>query len=305
MTEPTTPMPPDQPAEQPGVPPQPTPASASGATPPPATQPQGANLAGAPNPATPAKRSNARALIVGGIALVIALCCGGAVIGALGDGDDTKPESIAATSASPSSAAPTTAAPTTAAPTSAAPATTEPAPTTAPPAPKPKVIKGRGDDVVRIKELAELSVVKFTCKCTSNTVLKSDGDGLLVNEIGSYSGKRWINLEDGSLTTQFEVEAAGSWTLTIGTVEQLATKFPTGKAEGKGDDVLVLGGDATAAKITHRRGDSNFVVYAYSLDTGEGGLLVNEIGAYSGVRPLSAPALVQVTADGNWTITPA
>ena len=310
MTDPTVPMPPDQPANQPAVPSQPTPGPPGAATPPPAAPPPAATLAGPPNPAAPTKRSNARAFVVGGIALVIALCCGGAVIGALGDGDDGKPESIAATSASPSSAAPTTAAPTTAAPTtaaptSAAPATTEPAPTTAPPTPKPKVIKGRGDDVVRIKELSDLSVVKFTCKCSSNTVLKSDGDGLLVNEIGSYSGKHWINLEDGSLTTQFEVQATGSWTLTIGTVDQLATKFPTGKAAGKGDDVLVLGGDATDAKITHRRGDSNFVVYAYSLDTGEGGLLINEIGAYSGVRPLSAPALVQITADGYWTITPA
>ncbi|MBC9001578.1 TM2 domain-containing protein, partial [Micromonospora aurantiaca] len=50
---------------------------------------------------------------------------------------------------------------------------------------------------------------------------------------------------------------------------------------------------------------SNFVVHAYSLDDGEGGLLVNEIGAYSGVRPLTTPALVQITADGNWTVAPA
>ncbi|MEU2613100.1 hypothetical protein ABZ570_16190 [Micromonospora sp. NPDC007271] len=310
MTDPTSPTPPDQPAHQAGLSQQPPPIPPGAGAPPPAGQFQGATLAGPPSPAAPAKRSNARALIVGGTALVLAICCGGAVIGALNGADDEKPKSIAATSASPSSAAPTTAAPTTAAPTSAAPtsaapATTEPAPTTAAPTPKPKVIKGRGDDLVRIPELADLAVVKFTCKCTSNTVLKSDGDGLLVNEIGSYSGKRWINLEDGSLTTQFEIEASGSWTLTIGTVAQMASKFPTGKASGKGDDVLVLGGDATAAKITHRRGSSNFVVYAYSLETGEGGLLVNEIGGYSGVRPLSAPALVQITADGNWTIAPA
>lgn len=73
---------------------------------------------------------------------------------------------------------------------------------------------------------------------------------------------------------------------------------------GRGDDVIVLGGDADAARITHSKGQSNFVVYAYSLETGEGGLLVNEIGGYSGTRPLQAPALVQVTADGNWSISP-
>ncbi|MEH0934245.1 hypothetical protein [Micromonospora psammae] len=298
MTDPTMPMP-----EQPTYPSQP-PAHPAAPTPPTSAHPDGAL------PAAAARRSNARAWAVGGVALVIALCCGGAVVGAV-TSDDAEPGAGASssTSTTPSSATPTTAAPTTAA-TTAVPATTAPTttaaePTTAPPTPKPKVLKGRGDDVVRIKELSELSVIKFTCKCSSNTILKSDGDGLLVNEIGSYSGKRWINLEDGSLTTQFEVEASGSWTLTIGTVDQMATKALTGKATGKGDDVLVVGGDATAAKITHSRGSSNFVVHAYSLETGEGGLVVNEIGGYSGVRPLQAPALVQVTADGNWTIAPA
>ncbi|MER7459888.1 hypothetical protein [Micromonospora sp. NPDC126480] len=264
--------------------------------------PPGATLPGAD---LPGKGSNARAWLVGGLALVVALCCGGAVIGAISAGNPEETTGASSSqSATPTSSAPTTAAPTSAAPTTAAPTTTAPEPTP-PPAPKPKVLKGRGDDVVRIPDLTDLAVIKFACKCSSNTVLRSDGDGLLVNEIGSYTGKRWINLEDGSLTTQFEIEASGSWTLTIGTVDQMATKALTGKAAGKGDDVIVLGGDATAAKITHSRGDSNFVVYAYSLETGEGGLLVNEIGGYSGVRPLEAPALVQITADGNWTITPA
>ena len=187
--------------------------------------------------------------------------------------------------------------------------TTPPAPTVPPTsaaAPKPRVINGSGDDVVEIPALTELAVLKFSCpRCTSNTVLKSDGDGLLVNEIGAYIGKRWINLEESSQTTQFEVEARGKWTLTIGTVDQLATKAPSGKAAGRGDDVILLGGAATTAKITHSKGQSNFAVHAYNLETGRGGLLVNEIGGYSGTRPLAAPALVQVTADGNWTITPA
>ncbi|MEU8072335.1 hypothetical protein AB0B20_21515 [Micromonospora sp. NPDC049151] len=260
-----------------------------------------------PNPPAAANRpADARPLVAGGVVLALAIS-GVILAGALTEDDEPQPVTAAQRSTVPASAspsaAPTTAAPTTAAPTPAAPATTEPpAPSHTP---KPKVVKGRGDDVVRIPDLTDLAVVGFTCRCSSNTVLKSDGDGLLVNEIGSYTGKRWINVEDGSLTTQFEIEASGSWTLTIGTVAQLATTSETGKASGKGDDVLLLGGDATAVRITHRRGSSNFVVHAYSLDDGEGGLLVNEIGAYSGVRPLTTPALVQITADGNWTIAPA
>ncbi|SCE99395.1 hypothetical protein [Micromonospora mirobrigensis] len=278
-------------------------------------QPRQPSLAPAPAPA--GRGGSAKAWAVGGLALITALCCGGAAIG-LADSDDKKPTAGGSSpTASDSLAPPTTAAPITTPP-STAPTTTQPtaepttaepttaAPTTTPPAPKPKVYKGRGDDVVRIPDLTDLAVIKFTCRCSGNTVLHSDGpEGLLVNEIGSYSGKRWINFEDGALTTEFEIEATGSWTLTIGSIEQLATKALSGKASGKGDDVVVLGGEATAVKVTHTRGRSNFAVYAYSLDTGEGGLLINEIGGYSGVRPLTAPAIVQIAADGNWTIAPA
>ncbi|MCF0093662.1 hypothetical protein B0E54_02502 [Micromonospora sp. MH99] len=161
--------------------------------------------------------------------------------------------------------------------------------------------------MVKVGNLSDLAVVKFSCpRCTSNTIVKSDGpDGLLVNAIGAYTGKRWINLEEDSMTTEFEVETNGKWTLTVGSVDQIASKAASGKASGRGDDVIVLGGNADTAKVTHSKGDGNFIVEAYNLESGEGGLLINEIGGYSGRRPLEAPALVQVTADGNWTITPA
>jgi hypothetical protein len=137
MTDPTQPVPPDQPVHQAGVPPQPTPtpAPAGAAVPPPAIQPQDATLTGPPSPTAPANRSNARTLVVGGIALVIALGVGGAVIAA--SSDDAKP-SAATASATPSTVAPTTAAPTSAAPTSAAPTSAAPSPTKTTPPPKPK-----------------------------------------------------------------------------------------------------------------------------------------------------------------------
>lgn len=261
-----------------------------------------------PSPLPQPKRGK-RVLVIAGAAMtaLVLLCCGIGV--AALNGDDKDSSQLGAVSV-PSEAPATTA--TTEAP--AAESTTTPAESTttaeAPPttkaAAKPRVIKGRGDDVVDIPPLTELSVVVFDCRCSSNTVLKSDGpESLLVNEIGKYKGKRWINLEDGAQTTQFEINASGRWTLTIGSVDQLATKAASGKVSGKGDDVIVLGGSATKAKITHSKGSSNFVIKAYSLETGDGGLLVNEIGGYSGTRPLQAPALVEVTADGNWSISPS
>ncbi|MET8832911.1 hypothetical protein ABZV78_03195 [Micromonospora sp. NPDC004540] len=123
MSDPTQPMPPHQPDDQAAMPPHSAPTPA----PPFAAQPQNATVAGSPSPNTPAKRSNARAWTVGGIALVIALCCGGIGIAALSNGDP-EPAADAASSAAPSitTADPTSAAPTTSAPTTA-PASTAPA----------------------------------------------------------------------------------------------------------------------------------------------------------------------------------
>ncbi|WP_433263296.1 hypothetical protein ACQPWR_25670 [Micromonospora vinacea] len=246
--------------------------------------------------------------ILGGVAAALVLCCGVGIVGALtSDGNKKAAESSASATPRPSVTGSSLAAPAVAATTSSAPPPTSAAPPPPPkPKPKPKVYSGRGDDVVKVGNLTGLAIAKFSCpRCTGNTVLKSDGpDGLLVNEIGAYTGKRWINLEEDSLTTQFEVETNGKWTLTIGSVDQMATQAASGKASGRGDDVIVLGGKADTAKITHSKGQGNFAIHAYNLETGEGGLLVNEIGGYSGTRPLEAPALVQVTADGNWSIIP-
>lgn len=118
MPDPTNPTPPS-PGHQAGMPPQPTPTPPAPSSPPPVASPAGATLAGPPAPTVAGKRSNSRVWIAGGAALVVALCCGGLGIAALGDGE-TGPASSAAPSRS-------TAAPTTAAATTAAPATTAPA----------------------------------------------------------------------------------------------------------------------------------------------------------------------------------
>ncbi|MEU9828522.1 hypothetical protein [Micromonospora chersina] len=135
MTDPTSSTPPDQPASEAGVSPQPEPNLAAPAAASPTTGPQEATLAEASSPTTPPTRSHARAWAVGGIALVIALGIGGAVIAT--SNDSAKPAGAVA-SANPSTAAPTTAAPTTAAPTTAAPTSAAPSPTKTAALPKPK-----------------------------------------------------------------------------------------------------------------------------------------------------------------------
>ena len=77
--------------------------------------------------------------------------------------------------------------------------------------------------------------------------------------------------------------------------------------EGVGADVVALDLDpefAHIATITHH-GSSNFVVWTVDANGSRMDLVVNEIGNYSGVRPIDfqeSPAALQVEADGAWTI---
>lgn len=160
---------------------------------------------------------------------------------------------------------------------------------------------GSGDMVQEVGEVTDLAIVTFACpSCSSNTVLKSNGEeGLLVNTIGSYKGSHVINVYDNSMTTRFEIEASGDWTLVLDGLDSAPTF--DGEASGTGDMAFLMSSEFSAAQIKNN-GDSNFTVLAYG--TSESPLIVNEIGAYSGVKVMTGPALVQVGSTGTWSIVP-
>lgn len=191
--------------------------------------------------------------------------------------------------------------------TESAPAPVEPtdgqrkAPSSATGAPGPaQRYSGAGDDVVDVELGADPRILTFQCtSCSANTVLQADGqDTLLVNVIGSYRGRHYVN--SGGDLTRLEITADSSWNITLDPVSVLTAD--TNRTQGHGDDVVYYDKGSKAA-VTHH-GDSNFSVLAYS-DSGGRDLLVNEIGNYRGVVPLDTPALVQINADGDWTITPS
>ncbi|MFB9903290.1 hypothetical protein [Allokutzneria oryzae] len=165
----------------------------------------------------------------------------------------------------------------------------------------PAVFHGDGDDRVAIAKEPGVGVVRFDCpQCTGNTVLRSDGpDGLLVNEIGPYRGKRWFDVRTGSRTTTLTVTATGRWTLTIGGTDLAAVR--AGHASGTGDDVLFLTELFRSASVANS-GEGNFVVHAVELGTGRMSLPVNRIGDYAGSVELRGPVLLQVRSAGSWTI---
>lgn len=196
------------------------------------------------------------------------------------------------------------------APTSASPVAAAPAPapseTTQPKPPPPKVYKysGRGDKILSIKKPeASAALISFSHKGSSNfIVMQLDADLAetenLVNEIGPYSGKTILDLEDGSETRKLKITADGTWSVVIQALSE--TRELEGQASGKSADVLLYFGSAGVATLTHK-GTSNFIVTYYNEDGSEN--LVNEIGRYTGESVLPAgPGFLQISADGAWTI---
>ena len=162
-----------------------------------------------------------------------------------------------------------------------------------------------GDSVVKLGDASGATAIAVTAthKGDSNFAiegLNSDNDStdLLVNEIGSYSGTTLLVVGD---VTKLKITANGPWTVKLSPVDDM--KEIEVPAVGKGDKVLLYSGDAADWKFTHK-GESNFAVQQLNGDGQD--LLVNEIGSYSGVVPVSAgPSIVTINADGAWTIKEA
>lgn len=215
--------------------------------------------------------------------------------------------------ASPSGGTPPAAEPTARASEAASAATPESVPTpeaTPGPAFADIALSGTGDAVPQFtipEGTAAIAVVQHVGQSNFAVIsLAADGanNDLLVNTIGNYLGTVLFDQNTGIHSVAFEVTADGAWSITIKPVTAARLWDGASGLSGSGDDVIhidpAIEGLATF-NITHS-GTSNFAVIAYS-DAGAD-LLVNEIGAYSGESAIgSGTFLLEITADGAWTIT--
>jgi hypothetical protein len=162
---------------------------------------------------------------------------------------------------------------------------------------------GTGDSVVTLPAGATAGVVTAEYSGEGNFAVQiidaqnaSTGE-LLVNTIGSYSGVTVYGFNSFGNGASAQITASGPWTLRFDPVSASPALAPS----GTGDAVFLYSGDASRLTASHQ-GTANFVVQEETGGFGFG-LLVNEIGAYSGTVPLSAgPSVVSVTADGSWTL---
>jgi hypothetical protein len=163
---------------------------------------------------------------------------------------------------------------------------------------------GTGDSVVTLPAGATAGVVTAEYSGDGNFAVQiidaqnaSTGE-LLVNTIGTYSGTTVYGFNSFGTGASAQITASGPWTLRFDPV----SAAPVLAESGTGDAVFLYSGDASRLTASHQ-GSANFVVQEETGGFGFG-LLVNEIGAYSGIVPLSAgPSVVSVTADGSWTLT--
>ena len=190
----------------------------------------------------------------------------------------------------------------TAVPTQATEPTVAPTPT---PQPEPIRITGRGQtatDPVTIPFLVAVLDIRHTGD--SNfivTAYQGDERELLVNEIGNYSGKRWLLAGE----YVFDISADGAWEMSI-TALDLQESIAQEGFSGVGDEVSgwFEPPGTKAWEISHR-GEDNFIVVAVCV--GGNDLIVNEIGDFTGSSVIGfpeGPCFFDVTASGLFSIAP-
>jgi hypothetical protein len=166
---------------------------------------------------------------------------------------------------------------------------------------------GSGDSVVNIP--AAQGIITASHSGSSNfslTVLDANNEmaELPVNTIGDYEGTTAFGLSTlGGEASAVEITADGDWEITFAPIS--AAPEMADPQEATGDGVFRYTGDAAIWNTAHD-GESNFSITFLSDGSFGWNLLVNEIGAYGGTVPVTAgPAVVVVTADGDWTIASA
>ena len=173
------------------------------------------------------------------------------------------------------------------------------------PPPADKTYQGRGNKTVSLDLNDDYThVAKITHDGSSNFMVDSLTAGgspvdLVVNEVGDYNGVRLLDA-GREAPAKLKIRADGRWKITV-MVADKAAKW-SGKAAGKSDTILRVDPKDPEVRVrfTHK-GRSNTTVVLYGA---EPGLLVNEIGRYSGEMSIpTGTEFIEITGDGTWTLT--
>jgi len=247
-------------------------------------------------------------LLIGFLALLLLACPCGLLSQLTGKSTPTPTPTEVGASAKPIATEKQTAIPkptNTPKPTNIPAATATPLPPTA--VPKPVKLSGSGDSILDFENPFEGGIVHISGNADAGyfgvTSFGSDGTqiDLLVNTTEPYDGFRPLDFRGGQHTVRFQVKASGKWAVEVLPLTAARKLSVPGTIEGKGDDVVALGGGKPdLAKIRGNAIGRYFGVTGYGKYTD---LLVNTTDPYEGTVILKADTVViEVRAEGPWSI---
>ena len=148
----------------------------------------------------------------------------------------------------------------------------------------------------------------LTYEGTSNFIVKSYNANneeldLIVNKIGEYRGRKFLDIFEGQESTRFQIEASGKWEIRVlpftGTNLTIVLN-PTNGFDGTGDDIVVIGDGKWDLLKIDAKGKRNFIIHGWGKNSGRD-LLVNEIAPYNGTIILpTGTYMFEIEATGPW-----
>ncbi|GIH98982.1 hypothetical protein [Planobispora takensis] len=172
----------------------------------------------------------------------------------------------------------------------------------------PKVYKGEGDRVLRIRATAEPGIVKITYDGEGyfsvwGLTSKGKMNDLLASATEAYRGTVAYNTTGAGDTAGLKISGDGAWTVQFLPLSK-ARYWPI-TAKGPGDDVLRLTRTSRGLRTLRIRyaGDGYFSAWALTASGRLHDLLASDVDRYSGTVPLPpGTRYVSVKASGPWSI---
>jgi S-layer homology domain len=178
------------------------------------------------------------------------------------------------------------------------------------PSPVTETFTGSGDDVVNITKAAGPALLYAQGGALdTNFIVEAfrTGDTIgdpLINVIGAYQGIRPLDF-DGGQTMRLQVTATASWTIEVRPLSSMRSVDTPGTISGSGDEVLRVNGAAASAHIQGNAASNYFGVTSYSSSGSYQDLLVNTTDPYNGTVILFGPGIIEVQAQGLWSLSTA
>ena len=168
---------------------------------------------------------------------------------------------------------------------------------------------GSGDSVLDISSVGSnvlIAYIEYNGSGNFSVITRDSNlgyQGLMVNEIGNYSGTIPINF-NSETNAYLDISATGSWEVVVKPIAS-ADNFDSNSISGIGDSVIEAYELQSVDTLTiNYTGSGNFIVTQYRCNGSYNSLLVNEIGSYSGtVVTDSGTCFIEINAEGNWSIS--